>query len=278
MFDIMGYSKDPELLLQFFSAIIQPYLNSNIVSGAANALKKCCQIFESCETFKPIIEHFNMKSLIYSAHVTFYSHELTYNPSKAIICGIYSLKNNFKSSFFDFFTFIESILRLVPHCAAIRAYRQEHYLLRAAKYMLEMGKNDLDTNEFNDFTVRIEIGFIKHLIDMIKNMQDRSKLLKELLENPVEDQFNVFKNYMDCIVFEDLDVPDGPELLDQPIKRKIEAWLMYIKAMEELEHLENLIDGEEFQVLQQELRSIKDFYGFQDRALPEMVQEEPNEV
>lgn len=266
MFDLMGFSQDPQTLIQFFNAIIDPYLSVGIKSGAENVFKKCCQVYEARGRYHPTQQHFNMRSLIYNAHVSLYSNELMHSPEKTITAGISCLKNNFKSDLFDVSLFIESIISLFPHCLAIMAYRQSHYLLRVAKFWLEMGEKELNQKEIEHFTIQIELGYIKHIIDMLKNMRNRSNELEKLLENPTVD-IKSFNPVEACFMFEDFDIPDGPEMLDDTIKRKIDAWLMYCRALEELEKLGDSIEAAEKRDLTFELSQIKRFFKFSDPVM-----------
>lgn len=157
------------------------------------------------------------------------------DPEKLVYNGILVLKYELKYNSYDSVIWAQHAVDLSPYCCETRAFRQSHYLLRAAEVMLEhfrKGIRGADLASVNDARFlegRIKLGLAQHALILIYE-RENIRLIQEKCKQGLiltAEQEKDLKVNEQVTEFDEITVPIGNAKLDVPIKTQSDTCVIY---------------------------------------------------
>lgn len=226
--------------------------------------------------------------LIDALHVTLlrlyqrYYAEIHIDMEKVVHNGFLVLKYELKYNLLQPSTWIEHATELSAYSMEVKAFKQSHYLLRAAQAMLDKEKSELNVQDLaasigaiNDHRYLqgcIDLGVARHCLLLIyetRNRQlirERAKSLKKPLSKEDEKDLEIKESLVE---FEDFEVPPGDDILNRLCFSVEEIVKMHCKIKDLLVSVnENLTESEresrDYEAIVTKCRELKDAYAFLD--------------
>lgn len=194
--------------------------------------------------------------------------------------GLLVLKYEHKYNLMEALNWIEHTVDLTPPCCELHAYRQSHYLLRAAEAMLKPLKesyavpslpNISKLNQIRFLSGRIKLGFAQHglfLLYQTKNVNFLVEKVKKGLRLTQEEAHDMQKD-IKLTEFDELNVPAGDHKFDgllqdfdeiREVYKKVKDWMAEVNKTFTMDEKKMY----EYDVISQKLRELLNAYPFLD--------------
>lgn len=175
-------------------------------------------------------------------------------PGKLAHNGILVIKYQLKYDTLDTIEWIEHAVDLTAYCCEARAFRQSHYLLRAAELMLANFQTDLKAsphiqkmNQSRFLEGRIKLAYVQHCLILLYETQNIFLITEKIKKGAIlsDEQKKDLQIHEEVMTFDDLAVPDGDVKFNGLLESSLEIRDVYEKVKKLMKDVANRLSEDE---------------------------------
>lgn len=195
---------------------------------------------------------------------------------QVVVNGILVLRYQKKINNYDRFEWAEHAIHLAPYCCEIRAFRQAHYMLRAAEVMLASIKDILKerpnlyrSDKARVLEGRLKLGLAQHCLVVLYETKNLSVINESVRrkEQLTRQQIQDLKIDQKISVFQGLHVPDGDTRLDGILQSSTDVREVYEKTKKLMKDVRNHLTEDErnavgYDIVAEKMNEMLSYFSF----------------